>query len=91
MAGLVFPGGSRPLGLQVNVLVPNGIRPLVVLYGIRPPCKQAQLVVLVVLIFLVGSRTSGKQEELVVLGGIRPSRKQAKLWSMDIVQIHDVR
>jgi len=41
LAGLVVPGGSRLLGLQVQLIVPDGSRPLVVLGGIRLPRKQA--------------------------------------------------
>lgn len=76
LADLVFLGGSSHLRLQVKVVVPNGIRPLVFLDGINPPGKQAELAVLAVLIVPGGSTLSGRQ---------------AELWSMGVVQIHDVR
>lgn len=38
-----WPGSPRPLGLQVELVVPNGSRPLVFLGGSSPPGKQAEL------------------------------------------------
>lgn len=43
LGGLVAPGCSRPVGLQVELLVPNGSRCLVVLCGGKPPGKQVEL------------------------------------------------
>ena len=46
LAGLLVPGGSKPLGLQVELVAPNGSHwSLVVLGHSRPPREQAALVI----------------------------------------------
>lgn len=61
--GLVDPGDGRALGLQVELLVPNGSCLLVVLGASSPLGKQVELVVLVVLMAagLQGGRLSSRR------------------------------
>lgn len=64
-AGLVVSAGSRLLGLQVELIVPNSCRPLGVLGGSRFQGKQTALAVPVVL-GCIGPLV--RQDELVVTG-----------------------
>ena len=41
LAGMVVPGGNRPLELQVELVDPNDNRALVFLGNSRPPVRQA--------------------------------------------------